>query len=415
MKNIKYFLNTTLNIISSVILSSTLVVGILAGCASQWNQDPLADKDGVLKTGQPKPTQPEERKAIDSNNVVVDSPELYAFREGTLGELVVTARILENGYAAAMSVENLADFPGANFAVVNYDSATRIQTAKFTWTPAFGVVSGNSGLDEKKDLKLLILGSKPNSKVIVGHRSVKVSIGKMLNVPEIFSISQTSISLREGEKATLNLKIRDKDAGIDVKSYPNLLILPTVGYADPSQFVTINQIVATGSGEFTVFLGIDLTSAELTKSRGIFSFNLKAVSRFNQVSSAQSVLLNIVTSFSDLQSSWYDVLETPAGSKTTFQFMIFDPKTELSVSNPNFSGLPSNATVNCSAVGTNQLCTFSWTPDLSVPAGDYSFQAQVTGRSQDPQDTFVKNNSFNLKLRVTSAPPVSPLALQGGK
>lgn len=408
MKKIKYF------------LSAVLVVGVLfgnlVGCASQWNQDPLAGKDAVLKDGQLKPTVPEAPKPIDSNNVIVDAVDLYSFREGTMGELTITVRILENDYVPTVSVENMSDFPGANFTIISYDKPTRLLTTKFTWTPALGVVSGNTGLEDKKDIKLLVLGNKPNSKVIVGHRIVKTSVGKVLNVPEIFSVSRNSLSMREGETTSLTLKVRDKDAGNSAISAPSIQVLPMTGYANLSQFVTVTQVSVTGINEFSINLTIDLSAAEVTKSRGSFGFTLKAVSRFNQVSSGQNVLATVFTSFADLQNTWVNVLEMPLGPKKEFQFMIFDPKAELSVAAPTFTGLPGSATIDCQAVSlSNQLCTFSWTPDFTVTPGDYTIQAQVNAKNQDSQDTFIKNISFDLKLRVTAAPPVSPLALQGGK
>ncbi len=404
MKNIIYF------------LSAILVIGALSGCASQWNQDPLADKNSVLKAGQEKPTIPEAPKPIDSNSVIVDAVDLYSFREGTIGEVSITARILVNDYVPTMSVENISDFPGANFTVVSYDQINRLLTAKFTWTPPLGTVSGNNGFEEKKDIKVLVTGNKPNSKVIVGHRTIKASVGKVLNVPEIFSVSRNSANLREGETTTFTVKVRDRDAANDVKTFPNLQIFPITGYANLSQFVTITQVLATGNNEFVITITVDLSGAELTKSRDRFGFKLKAVSRFQQVSAGQDVFVNVLTSFADIQTTWLDTIEVPIGIKKEFQFLLFDPKEELFISSPSFSGLPNGATITCNSLGvTRQYCTFTWTPDFTVSAGDYTAKVLVSAKNQDSQDTFIKNVNFDLKMRVITAPPVSPLVLQGDK
>jgi hypothetical protein len=394
MKNIKY------------LLSTGLLIATLSGCGS-WNQDPLAGKDEAFKNGQQKPTLPEAPKPIDSNAVRLDTVDFYKFREGTSGEFAMSARILEAGYTPVIYIDNMADFPGASYNASN---------GKFSWTPPPGTVSGDSGLEESRALKVRVVGSKPNGKVLTSDFKVDLRIGKALNAPEIFSVSKSSVSMREGEMMNVTVKVRDKDASNDVRSYPNLQILPMLGVGNISQFVTITQVLATGNNEFVVNLNIDLNGAELTKSRDHYGFTIKAISRFQQVSAGQDVKIDVTTSFADLQSTWFAALDVPLGVKKEFQFMIFDPKDELFVASPTFTGVPNGATINCSSIGvTRQFCTFSWTPDFTVSPGNYSIAAQAVGKNQDSNDTMTKTYNFKLDLSVTSAPPVNPMALKGGQ
>jgi hypothetical protein len=403
MKNIKY------------LLSAIFVVNALAGCGAQWNQDPLADKDKALREAQGKPGIPESPKPIDGNNVVVLAED-YTFSEETKGEFNISVRILEEDYVPTLSVENIKDFPGADLSIINYDQQTRMLTAKFTWTPPFGVVSGKTGLKEERDLKLSVVGNKPNSNVIVGHPIVKIGVVKLLNTPEIFSVSNSILVMREGETKEITVKVRDKDARNDVHFAPKLQILPLSHYMNFSQYVSIGSVMALGNDEFAVKLTIDLSDAELTKSRGRFGLALRAVSQFNLFSANHSVQADIYTSFTKPQSTWLDVLEVPLGLKKEFQFMILDPKDEALLETPTFADLPSGATINCRSVGvTIQFCTFSWTPDVSGPAKDYKVRAEVLAKNQDFQDSFTKKFSLDLKLRVISTSPASPLVLQGGK
>ncbi len=386
------------------IFSTLLVVATLSGCGS-WKQDPLAGKDEAFRNAQQEPTLPESPKPIDSAAVRLETVDFYKFREGVTGDFQMLARILEAGYTATIHIDNMADFPNAQFVA---------STGKFTWTPDLGTVSGDKGLEEPRPLMVTVIGTKPNGKVLSSHFTINLSVGKVLNVPEVFSVSKTSASMREGDMMNITVKVRDKDAGAN--SFPNLMILPIVGYGNISQYVTITQILATGNNEFNINLQIDLSGAELTKSRDRFGFTLKAISRFVQASAPTDVTVNVVTSLADLQSTWFAPVEVPMGMKKEFQFMIFDPKDELFVAAPTFSGVPNGANITCSGLNvTRQFCTFSWTPDFTVSPGTYSITSQVVGKNQDSQDTTgYKTYNFKMDLNVTSAPPVNPMALKKG-
>src|SRR5207253_6164202 len=129
------------------------------------------------------------------------------------------------------------------------------------------------------------------------HRTVKASVGKVLNAPDIFLVSANAVAMREGETQTLTIKVRDKDAGIDPTTFPSLQIMPITNLANMSQYVTITKVMPTGNNEFTILLTLDLTDAELTKNLDHFGFTLKAMTRFGQVSSDKKVLVDVYTSF----------------------------------------------------------------------------------------------------------------------
>ena len=96
--------------------------------------------------------------------------------------------------------------------------------------------------------------------------------------------------------------------------------------------------------------------------------------------------------------------------------MIFDPKEEVSVGTPTFTGAPAGASFSCNSTGpTRQLCKMTWAPDFMASAGDFTVKANVVVKNQDVSDTQTKNQTFDLRMRVNSAPPVSPVSLKEGK
>ncbi|WP_413287512.1 hypothetical protein [Bdellovibrio sp. HCB337] len=397
MKNTKYF------------LGALLLVGTLAGCSSSWDQDPLAKKNALFKDAQQEPTVDEKPDATSSENIRLDVPQNITFREGVEGEFTMKSRILKGGFATRILIENLNDFQGAR-----YDATS----GKFVWTPPAGTVTGaNGNTTEAKILKVLVLGEKPNEPVERRSWDLRLEIGKLLRDPEISAISQTSITVREGEYANITFQVVDRDAGADASTWPKVQAFPLLGYGNISQFVTFTSMsaVGMGGGTYAVSIKVDLTNAELTKSKGSFGFALQAVSRFQKESMKQNVYVNVLTSFANLQSTWFDVLDFYIGAKDEHQFLIYDPKEELLVATPTFTGAPAGATFSCSGVGVSkQLCKMIWAPDFMMAPGDFTVRANVVARNQDGSDTQTKPQTFDLRMRVNSAPPVS-ISRAGGK
>jgi len=397
MKNMKF------------ILSSVFVMAALSGCG-KWNQDPLADKDGAFKDGQQNPTKDEKPNAEDPKDILLDSVDMYTFQEGVDRQFFkISGRILKAGYTAKIFIENMSDFPDAKFDDVN---------GEFKWNPAVGTVSGDKGQLEFRPLhvRVVAVSTAPGAADMSRGFTIDVRISKQLNAPLIYSVSNSYLSMREGDTQYITINVRDKDAGTDVKNAPIPLIVPLLGAGNLSSRVTVDRVLAAGNGEFVVTLLIDLSGQELTNSMDRFGFNIQMISRFQQASNLQAVTVDVVTSYSDLQSTWFDPIEVTAGVKNNgFQFMIFDPKGELYVNKPVFSGMPMGAVVNCNGVNvTRQLCSMTWTPPASLTPGDYSFTANVSAQNQNRQDTLVKQYSFPLKIRVV-APQPQLTSIKGGK
>lgn len=378
-----------------------LMLAVLGGCGgSGWNQDPLAGKDDAFKNAKPRPTLPEAPKPVESDAVRVDTVDFYNFIEGVSGEFVIGARILEPGYAVKILVENLADFPGASFD----------ETAgKFAWTPEVGTVATQNGLQEERTLKVQVVGEKPGAAVLVGSHSIPVRISKLVSEPVIIEVSKPDASLREGESTTLTVRVRDMDAGADPSSYPDLQILPAAGFGNLAHFVTLTRMFKTGANEFVFNLTVDLTEAELTKNWDRYAFVVRALSRFQKVSKTERVMVSVVTSFAKLQSTWFDTFEIPAGVRKDFQFMFFDPKEELYLESPVFSGVPTGASLNCRGVRiTHQFCQFAWAPPANMSSGVIRIKAKVVSRNQSQLDNERKMQEFELPILITPAPTPTP-------
>lgn len=370
-------------------------------CSPNWHQDPLANRDKALQNGQAKPGEPQKPEGVRSDEVRLQYPEVFSFQEGIPGEFTLVGRILLPGYTPTIVIENLDEFPGAVF-----DAAT----GKFSWTPPAGTVKRDrDDTRETRHLKVSVVGQKPGDVVLQNNFVVKLDITKTLSVPEIFEVSKAFLTLREGERTDLTVRIRDLDAGADPATWPKLQILPMLRTPSLTQFVTLTDIDMDGNGEFTANLKVDLRGAELTKSKTFFGFSLQATSRYQKTGKKLDITVVALTSFSTLQSTWFDTVEVNLGSKSEYQFLIFDPKEEVQLDVPEFTGAPAGMSFACEKMGFHrQLCKAFWVPDPAVTPRDYRIRADVKVRNPDSVDTRVETQRLGLDLSVLPAPTPTP-------
>ena len=154
------------NILLAVILSAGLF-----GC-SNWNQDPLKNKDGVLASGQSKPVELVEPKPLASDAVRILAPDFMRFKENEAGELMVAVRNLLPGYSVQVAIDNLTDFPGATF-----DAAS----GKFAWTPAKGLILPVE-LEKAMTLKVRTVATLAGSATVFSEKEIQIILNRAFEI-----------------------------------------------------------------------------------------------------------------------------------------------------------------------------------------------------------------------------------------
>jgi len=373
------------------LFSAVLVIASMSACSSKWQQDPLAGENKVLEDGQQKPTPAESAKPVDSEAIRIDTVDSYTFIEDNDGGFTVTSRVLEPGYTSTLTIDNMADFPDANF-----DS-----TGHFTWHPKPGTVTGDGVMQIVKPLKVKVVAEKPGATIYQRTKVVNLTITKIFGAPVITSVTKSEDSMREGETMTVSVQVRDQDAGTDPKTWPVLQVLPTQGYPSLVDSISISDVSFSGNGQFVVTLKIDLSNKEVTKGFDRFGFSVRAISRYNQVSASQDVFVNVATSFAKPVCTWTQSIPATAGSEVNYQFVIYDPKGETYLNTPTFSNLPNGATVNCTNLNvSSQQCSFVWNVDKSVAPDEYDFSGEVSVSNQNSSDSHTETQDFDFKVIV---------------
>lgn len=386
----------TQQLLTGLVLAISLVS---AGC-SKWNQDPLADKDAALQTGEKEPSTPIGGKPTPSDFVKIHAPDYASFKEDRADEIKITGSVPVKDYTFQLSLENMKDFPGAHFDA---------QSGKFSWTPARGTVA-NGEYSEDRVLRVVVTATRPGSPVLVGTKNVVIGISRLFNAPDVMTITADRSVMRENEMATVRVRVKDLDADpADKNTWPALQITNVIGGKNLAPFVAQYSMVSAPAGTYDAAFKIDLTDAELTKDLSAYSFGLKATSRFNQTSKEGRIDINVATSFSDPVSTWQE-REVASGETVDYQFMVYDPKAETKISVKEFKDLPQGAMASCTRVNPSYMsCAFLWKTDAATPVNNYRVTAKVEVANTDSKDAVTKMHDLYMVVKI-KAPVVNPPA-----
>ncbi len=373
------------------LLASVLCLGLF-GC-SGWNQDPLKNKDGVLATGKGQPTELVEPKPLSSDAIRLLAPDFFRFKEGESAEFNVLVRNLLPGYTTQVVVDNLVDFPNANFDV---------NTGLFKWTPAQGSIL-TSEIEKNMTLKLRVIGSQAGSATIFSEKQVSVILSRKFNTPKISSISKNIQVMREGDTQGVTINIDDADADpMDQKTWSNIQILPTTWQKTISGFMSLKSYRYISGTTYEAIFTIDLRDAEISTSKDTFYFDMNLISRFNQISDRQSQSVDVLTKFTDLKTTWTTVLDNKIGTKINYQFLIYDPKGELAVSFVAIKNEIKDSTTKCIQASTSLLsCTFVYDATAVTIPNVLNFSISTNSKNQNSADAQVVSKDLNFIVNLT--------------
>ncbi len=373
------------------LLTSVLCLG-LVGC-SGWNQDPLKNKDGVLATGKGQPTELVEPKPLASDAIRLLAPDFFRFKEGESAEFNVIVRDFLPGYSKEIVIDNLADFPNAYFDA---------NAGLFKWTPAQGSVAVTE-IEKNMTLKLRVIATQPGSAPIFAEKQVAIILSRKFNTPKITVISKNIQIMREGETQGVTISIDDADADpMDQKTWSNIQILPSLFKKSISGLMKLASYRYVSGTTYEAVFTIDLRDAEVTTTKDTFSFDVLLNSRFNQISDRQTQNIDILTSFSALNTTWTTLLEDKIGAKINYQFLIYDPKGELAVSFVGVKNEIKGSTTKCIQASTSLLsCTFVFDTTAVTAPNVLNFSISTNSKNQNSADAQIVSKDLNFIVNLT--------------
>lgn len=384
------------------IVMAAAVSFVLGACGTE--QNPLKGKPvGVdPEIGRQKPT-PDPMK---SDSLRLDSSaSRFIFQETVSSTFTISGRSLEEADQAELVIENIQDFPGAQFDV---------QTGEFKWAPPRGYT--NTQLYRTENLRV---------RYSVFSKALQSRIGRLFEVPVEVQIKTTQpviVSVddlsgrfvREDSIRNFEVTVRDEDSVTN--KGPRLLILPSSNRWVRNASGFIKQIAPNPAQDsqdpklWTFQMQVDLNGVELTKSEVQAQFELMALSNFGAQSAATAVNVNVRTDLGVPQFNFQvgDEIELKAGVLTELFFEAFDPALEgrVAMALPFFNASLGYIDDNCVSSGARSYCRVLFQP-AETEAGK-AFVHSFTAVSSHPVsgDTLSRNNSRSLRFKVLPADPV---------
>lgn len=385
---------------SMMMLAATLAVA--SGCSKQ---DPFADKPESIRNGVPpeEDREPPAAKPVAADALRIDTLDFYTFKEGVESEFTVNGRVLIPNTDFDLSIDNMRDFPNANF-----DAATGV----FKWNPP----RETTGQDYGAPKRLVVRLTTKSAPIIGTTKSVLLYVTRGENDPQIVEVDDLKrIATREREIRPFKVVVRDADA-MDLEGLrPRLLAVTNKrGVSDIAGLIYMKEPTTsepnpvqdtTDKSKWTFNMIMDLRGREFTAHRETFNFALQAISRFGRTGT-RNIDADIQTDVERPQVSWVDQIDAFANQENRIQFTVYDPKGEgkLSVNwVTRLDTLPGAATGSCTDQSRDgaQLCTISWKPTESAAGGPpIDIEFEVLNQSKVPGDIKFIKEKFRRKVQI---------------
>jgi hypothetical protein len=300
-------------------LNSALFLSLAFLTACGLKQDPLSSAPDSVRSGVPPnikkeaSTQPLPKEALQ-----IDVPNLINGRVGSPLEFRVSGRVMVPNLNYKLSVDNLAEFPGAIF------DAT---TGEFKWTPS-RTVMGNSPSVEIPLRLSLVTEPNPESPIIsIERKTILLVIVNHYSKPIINSISGSEPILT-GAKYTYPVVLEDIDAinaqdvTINVRDCS-----PSYNTGSIAHAVTVRKIESdvTSPNKYKGEVTLDLSAADNLRNNGTYCFGLIAVSKFGIVSDIYKKEVYIELKMKPTKITTQVGPNLTIGEKALFSFSIYDP------------------------------------------------------------------------------------------
>lgn len=377
------------------------IVLLLVGCG--LNQDPLANKANEVKNVQAPQGKVEIPAPERSDAIRINAVPKYTFSEGREGRFSIMSSVLASDYEVVTQITNDVDFPNSKF-----DAAT----GEFIWTPPKGLVF--DGLSKTMEMKVRVFAkhvTDSGAKVFTNEKTIEIVVERAMDKPVITSVTGVPMDgFVEGEVATFSVLVHDEDAGPASETFPRLeLIHPEYGSVTLAPYIRIVRVTPDFQKRDFVFeLSLDAEGA-LVDGYASAGFGLRAVSRYNKVSSVESINTKLLAKFGNLKISWLDEITIPTGLTYNYSFFIFESTSRADFQVIKKEGLPDGASIECIEYDAKGYipCNLKWKVSAQENLGPSEISFKVKAFKRYYNEVKAVEQEFSLKYKVVKGPVAS--------
>lgn len=362
-------------------MKTKLMIGLLsvlvfAGCTG-FNQDPLKNTTDAVKNAVDPSTKPNLEKALPKESYSLVLPDgSVTFKVGQMTSYLIQLKAYMPEYDYTFSIENFADFPGANLDSVG----------NFTWSPPSTILNG-SQLHKSIDAKIKIKAvGKLGGQILESFEYVPFHVETdATTLPSVKSVKFSAAltnpyMFEEGSSRDITIYVEDLDA----QDAPGMR--PTLNFVGKlAGYVIVRNtrfLPALNQWEFEV--KADLGNADLTKNMESAPLYVQITNRINKTSVPYKVDFTLLSKLGAPMTTFDNMTTFTLNTPSSVVFTIYDSQGESIPTLVN-SSLPAGATINCDkSTRIFQQCRFDWTP---TAIGSYTTVLEIETRSSSAIDT----------------------------
>ncbi|WP_413944281.1 hypothetical protein [Bdellovibrio sp. HCB-162] len=295
-----------------------LLTSLMFLTACELQQDPIKGASDQVRQGVPPTSnKPVAAKPLPKEALQIDAPTLVNGRVGAPVEFKILGRVMTPDVGFKISIDNLADFPGATF-----DDTT----GDFKWTPSKKEVGSFPSMELPLRVTLATEVSAASPTISVEKKVISLIIQNAYSKPIVNTVTgPTSVTV--GSTYDFDFTMEDVDALNETDASIQVRDCTTSYYSDSiAHLVEVRNVAAntTTPNKYQGKVRLDLTKAGLLSS-GTYCFGLQAVSKHGVVSDLYKREITIEAKMKNTRMTMETAPEVRVGEKIQIGFAIYDP------------------------------------------------------------------------------------------
>lgn len=295
-----------------------LLTSLMFLTACEMQQDPLSGASDQVREGRlPDTNKPVAEKPLPKEAMQIDAPVLVNGRVGSQMEFKILGRVMTPDVGFTLSIDNLADFPGATF-----DAAT----GDFKWTPVKALVGGRPSVELVLRITLSTQSTEKNPTISVEKKAVSLVVVNSYSKPIVNTVTGQA-QLLVGKNYTMEFQVEDIDAFSEDDVTVMIRDCPSNYYSDSIAHLVEVKKVKTDTanpGKYVGELSIGLSSADMLPS-GNYCFGLVAVSKHGVSSELYKKEVSVEAKLKNTKMTMNLAPVLKVGEIAQVAFSIYDP------------------------------------------------------------------------------------------